>query len=138
MKDVVNRVQIMKDVSFISCDYTELDYGTSHNIVYCDPPYQRRSRYYDEFNRQLSFDSDKFWLFFKRTSESNIVIISEHVDFFDKRKDDYNGNYRLIKLPSHTNRFGKTTRDSGEYVFIMTKLKIDLEGIEIKSNIYIS
>lgn len=128
LNDVVKRSSVLNDVVFSSGDYSDI-MGIDHSVVYCDPPYERRNRYYDEFNRRLVFDSDKFWRFCEKLSELNIVIISEHIAFFDKRVPSYSGNIRVVKLPGHPNRFGKTCRDSGEHVCIMTSLAVNLEEI---------
>jgi site-specific DNA-adenine methylase len=129
-KDVVKRSLVLKDVVFRSCDYKKLlQEGTKNKLVYCDPPYEKRSRYYDEFNHQLSFDSTEFWKVCEELSIHNVVVISEQKQFFDQRSGGYAGNIRVLKLPVKQNRFGATKRESGEYLCVMTHLPIAVGDI---------
>lgn len=131
MQDVVKRSVHMKDVEFSSGDYTHVSGNIDNSVIYCDPPYERRSRYYDEHNKILEFDSEQFWDVCVELSKFNIVMISENVSFFDNRVEAYTGKSRVIELPCHPNRFGKTRRDSGEFMCVMTHLDVALDEIVI-------
>ena len=129
-RDVVKRSLILQDVVFRSCDYKELlREKVTNKLIYCDPPYEKRSRYYDEFNKQLVFDSDALWSVCEQLSEKNIIVISEQKQFFDDRSDSYTGSIRVLELPVKQNRFGATKRASGEYLGVMTRLPISLHFI---------
>lgn len=128
--DVRKRSVILSDVVFKTCDYRSiLEENPTRKLIYCDPPYERRSRYYDEFNKQLVFDSDDFWETCESLSLNNIVVISEQKKFFDYRYHKYTGKIHVIKLPSKQNRFGSTKRESGEYLGVMTHLDICLDNV---------
>ena len=132
MRDVIKRSLSLKDVEFSFGDYIQFVSGVMDNsVIYCDPPYERRSRYYDESNKIIEFDSETFWSVCVQMSRSNIVLISENISFFEKKMGAYTGKSRVINLPGHSNRFGKTCRDSGEFICIMTHLDVALDEIII-------
>jgi DNA adenine methylase len=47
-------------------------------IVYCDPPYSKFNKYYDESKHELKFDTERFWDWCHRMSRNNIVMVSEY------------------------------------------------------------
>ena len=123
--DVVKRIEVMKNVNFLHNDYREIfKMDLSNYIIYCDPPYERRSRYYDEKNKIMSFDSDELWKQCVSISERNIVVLSEQGEFFRTRLCQYKGNKKVLKLPGRENTFGATTKNSDEHVCVMTFLDV--------------
>ena len=67
----------LKKVLFSSGSYT-LYSNLSDYVIYCDPPYQVQSHYYDENRKMLSFDNDEFWEWCRVMSKKNIVFVSEY------------------------------------------------------------
>lgn len=122
--DIIKRSNIMKDVEFRSCDYKSIigEEEIHNKLIFCDPPYERISKYYDEFNKRRSFDSDEFWRLCEKLSMKNIVVISEQKKFFETRVDNYTGFIHLVQLPVRYNRFGPQKKESGEYICIITCL----------------
>ena len=121
--DIIKRSSYMKDVIFTHSDYKAIsNYNVKNNVIYCDPPYEIRSRYYDEYNKQLSFDSDEFWDFCVALSSNNVVVVSETYSFLEERSKSYIGTKKIVKLPNRKNRFGSSWNHSGEYVCILTRL----------------
>ena len=81
LKNTITKIEQIKkkvhNVSFSSGSYTQ--YSTLKNyVIYCDPPYQVQSNYYDENRKRLSFDHDKFWDWCRFMSIDNIVFVSEY------------------------------------------------------------
>lgn len=64
--------QNLSGIDFICCDYKSFS-NISNHVVYCDPPYANTK----DYNRNKDFDSDEFWDFARKLSDSNIVLISE-------------------------------------------------------------
>lgn len=90
--------------------------------MYCDPPYEIRSRYYDEYNNKLDFDWNEFWEFCVMLSHNNVVVISENYKFLESKSKSYSGTKRIIELPNRKNRFGASWNHSGEFICIITHL----------------
>ena len=77
----------LKHVQFSSGDYTQFSYLTN-SMIYCDPPYTKQSRYYDEDDNRLSFDRDAFFEWVRiMLSKNNIILISDQTipDSFNSR-----------------------------------------------------
>lgn len=49
-------------------------------IIYCDPPYFKSSRYYDEMGNQRAFDYEYFYTWAEKMAKYNLVFISERAD----------------------------------------------------------
>lgn len=64
--------QNLSGIDFIRCDYKSFS-NISNHVVYCDPPYANTK----DYNGNKDFDSDEFWDFVRKLSDSNIVLISE-------------------------------------------------------------
>lgn len=64
--------QNLSGIDFICCDYKSFS-NISNHVVYCDPPYANTK----DYNGNKDFDSDEFWDFARKLSNSNIVLISE-------------------------------------------------------------
>lgn len=71
IKNALKQIKNMKDVTFSSKSYEELDIPDG-SVVYCDPPYANTTGYRD------SFDSRAFWRWAKRVSRYNDVYVSEY------------------------------------------------------------
>ena len=70
-RNLLMQAEFIKDVKFDAYDYRNLHFKNA--IAYCDPPYSNGKRY--SINKD--FDSNEFWEWARRASESNQVIISE-------------------------------------------------------------
>ncbi len=69
--------EILEDVEFFEGDYRI--FGDLENyILYCDPPYSRRSEYYTDQRKKVKFDNDSFWEWVREMSRKNIVFVSEY------------------------------------------------------------
>ena len=64
----------LKDIRFISKDYSEIEYPSpSDCVIYCDPPYASTKQYADKF------DSERFWKWVKKMGEMGYEIyVSEY------------------------------------------------------------
>lgn len=76
--DRVERIsKNLKNVTFKSGPYTQ--YSSLRNyVIYCDPPYQIQSHYYNEKSETLDFDHEKFWDWCRKMASNNIVFVSEY------------------------------------------------------------
>ena len=100
--NVSNKVQDIAhdlyNVSFSNGLYTQFS-NLKNYIIYCDPPYYKYNKYYDEHNRQLKFDHDVFWEWCRKMAENNIVFVSEY-----KAPKDFD----YIKIKKTVTSYGKT------------------------------
>ena len=71
IKNVLKQVVDMKDVVFSNKNYSEMDIP-KNSIVYCDPPYENTTKYFN------NFDHEKFWNWCREISRDNFVYISEY------------------------------------------------------------
>ena len=63
----------IQDVSFIYCDYNNLD--VENSLIYCDPPYKGTKTY----NTSKNFNHDNFFDWCrKQVDKGNIVFVSEY------------------------------------------------------------
>lgn len=62
------------ELKFVSYSYWK---KTKGYIIYCDPPYFSNSLYPDEFNKYRNFDSNEFYKWAEKMSETNLVFVSE-------------------------------------------------------------
>jgi site-specific DNA-adenine methylase len=99
----------MKHVKFTNSDYSKHS-SLKNFIIYCDPPYEKQSIYYDDTSfTKLTFDSEKFWNWCRNMSKNNIVIISEYTapsDFksiytFNSKRNSQFGDTNLEHLFIH-------------------------------------
>lgn len=71
-------------IKFKNSYYTSFSH-LKNFLIYCDPPYSIYSKYYNDNNSQLKFNSDEFWDWVRYMSKHNIVLVSEYSapkDFF--------------------------------------------------------
>lgn len=125
--DVIERSSVLHDVYFETLDFKELQKQNLNNcLIYCDPPYERANRYYDEHNTQISFDSNEFWEACKILAKRNVIVISEQKGFFDKRCEEVaSSKIRMIPLPVKSSE----KRKIREYLCILTNLDLPIEEI---------
>ena len=64
--------QNLSDIDFICSDYTSYK-NVKRCLIYCDPPYENTK----DYNGNKHFNSDEFWDFARKLSDSNIVLVSE-------------------------------------------------------------
>lgn len=69
--------QNLKNVQFKHGSYTQYSKLKDY-VIYCDPPYEVQSYYYDETGERLHFDHEAFWEWCRKMSKNNIVFISEY------------------------------------------------------------
>lgn len=61
-------------INFSCYDYRQLPMATtSHNMIYCDPPYANTKQFANSHN----FDFDEFWETMRQWSKNNFVLVSE-------------------------------------------------------------
>lgn len=69
----------LKNVQFQHCSYSNF-IQLKNYIIYCDPPYFKSSRYYDEKGVPLKFNHVEFYKWAKHMSQNNLVFVSENSD----------------------------------------------------------
>lgn len=111
-KDVISRSEKMSAVTFSHGSYTQFDSLRGY-VIFCDPPYENNSRYYNENNKRIKFDSKSFWEWCHNMSEHNIVIVNENSQ---KRTD-----CDIIHLKNRIIRYNNTTFDSAESLFVFSR-----------------
>jgi site-specific DNA-adenine methylase len=74
VQDIVKKVE---KVFFVHSEYNKFA-GLKGYVIYCDPPYFKSSRYYDEKGRALKFNHEKFYKWAERMAKNNLVFISEN------------------------------------------------------------
>ncbi len=99
---VIDVAEIMENVEFSHGKYTQYS-KLKKGVIYCDPPYAKYNRYYDEEHNRLSFDHDKFWDWVRKMSKNNIVFVSEYsapADFrnIHKKRTTSHGSKNTEKL----------------------------------------
>ena len=67
----------VKNVSFSSGSYTKYSH-LKNFIIYCDPPYSRFNRYYDNDYQKIVFDHEEFFNWCREMSKHNIIFLSEY------------------------------------------------------------
>ena len=73
-KNVMNQKEKIKDIHFYHCDYKQLSFLPSHSIIYCDPPYQKTTKY-----KTSNFNHREFWEWCEnRVREGYKVFVSEY------------------------------------------------------------
>ena len=79
VSNATTMARIMKDVNFFTGDYESCTF-MRNSVIFCDPPYSKYNRYYDEKNNRTSFDTEEFWDWVLFMSTNNIVIVNELLD----------------------------------------------------------
>jgi DNA adenine methylase len=67
----------MENVEFSAGKYTRYS-NLKGGVIYCDPPYAKYNRYYDEKHNRLIFDHEAFWNWVRKMSKYNTVFVSEY------------------------------------------------------------
>lgn len=75
----------MMKVDFISGEY-EAFTDVSNALIFCDPPYSKHNRYYDEENKRMVFDTNSFWNWCMKMSKKNIIVVHEIFDLNNASK----------------------------------------------------
>ena len=73
VRNILKQVDQLKDVEFLSADYTTLS-NYKNTLIYCDPPYQGTTQY----GTSKDFHYDRFWDWIREMSKNNIVLVSEY------------------------------------------------------------
>lgn len=74
----VNRVRkLLNKVKFKAGNYDQFSHLRDF-IIYCDPPYEKQSVYYDEDHKLRKFNHQKFWDWCREMSKNNLVLVSEY------------------------------------------------------------
>lgn len=74
-RSILKQIPNLKDVEFLSGDFTEL-FIPNNSIVYCDPPYESLTNY--RYNKNGKFDHNTFWEWAELLSRKNKVFVSEY------------------------------------------------------------
>lgn len=69
---LLRKKELIKNVTFLHCCFSEYDSSIEDSLIYCDPPYYNTTGY------QFSFDTHKFWEWARLMSRKNKVIVSEY------------------------------------------------------------
>lgn len=77
-KSVLKDIDGLRNATFLCLDYKDVEVPQGA-IVYADPPYDKTTGY-----SLGDFDSNEFWSYVRKLSETNIVLISE-----EKAPDDF-------------------------------------------------
>ena len=88
----------LKKVSFSHGLYTQYSKLKGY-VIYCDPPYQQQSQYYDENNKLRCFNHNTFWEWCRKMSEDNLIFISEY-----KAPKDFEKIYTNVVRTSGKNK----------------------------------
>ena len=65
------------DVEISAGSYTQFSHLKNY-VIYCDPPYSKMNKYFDEYHKKRHFDNDKFWGWVRVMSVNNKVYVSEY------------------------------------------------------------
>ena len=110
---VINISRKVTNVEFSAGDYTQFS-GLENNLIFCDPPYEKNSRYFDEFNNKMNFDSDTFWEWcIEMASSNNVVVVNEMSDIPDKI------GWKKMSLPGRKVKYKDTLTTSDECLYIL-------------------
>lgn len=71
IKNLKRQAPNLKDIEFSCCDY--FSRSADSMVIYCDPPYRDTTKY-----ATGNFDYDKFYVWCKEMSKTNIVLVSEY------------------------------------------------------------
>jgi len=118
--DVVRISKDVSDVIFIHGDFKTLFSECTNCVIFCDPPYEKYNRYYDQSNNRLKFDHDIFWEWCnKMTLLGNAVIVIENIEFFGRV---LHSNVKVNHIPicNRVTRYGKTRSKVEEIVGIFS------------------
>ena len=77
-KSVLKDIEGLRNATFLCLDYKDVEIPQDA-IVYADPPYDKTTGY-----SLGNFDSNEFWDYARKLSETNIVLVSE-----EKAPDDF-------------------------------------------------
>ena len=113
-KNIIKRSLDIKNVSFSVGDYTQFSH-LKNNIIFCDPPYQKLNKYYDEYDNRLNFDNDLFWEWCGEMKKNNIVIVNEMSGIENTVTMDSN----IIELKPRNLNYGKYTNSETESLYVM-------------------
>lgn len=72
-RSLLKNIETFKNMSFICHDYKDVELPIN-SVIYADPPYANTTQYDNKI-----FDSDAFWEYARKVSQSHIMFISEQV-----------------------------------------------------------
>ena len=112
-RSVIRISEKLRNVKFESGDYTQFSELENH-LIFCDPPYEKNSRYFDENNKLMKFDSVAFWNWCKEMhKKKNIIVVNEMTG---SQGDD---GWKEISLPSRDVKYKNIVTKSQESLFIL-------------------
>lgn len=114
-KSVISLSNKMRNVKFQCGNYDQYDDIIGY-LIFCDPPYEKTSYYFDENNRSRKFDSLSFWEWCRKMSENNVIVVNEMSDI---NKNGWN----KIVLPPRGIRYFNYTVKTDECLFVMNNIK---------------
>lgn len=72
-QNAIKQSKRLQNIKFYNLDYIDLSYKIpSNSIIYCDPPYQKATKYKDKFNHEI------FWEWCRIMSDYHQVFILEY------------------------------------------------------------
>lgn len=73
-RNLLSQIPLLKDIEFSEFDYRKLDMSKFRNgVIYCDIPYKNTTGYQKDFNHE------EFWRWAEKSSQDNVVLVSEQV-----------------------------------------------------------
>lgn len=115
-RNIIKRGETLRRVTFSSGDYRQYSHLTN-TLFMLDPPYAMiNSRYYDENNKKLKFDSEEFFNWCKNMAKNgNILIINE----MSNLKMALDLNPVVIELVPRNVNYTKHTNSNTESFYII-------------------
>lgn len=116
-RSVIRISEKLRNVKFQEGDYTQFSELENH-LIFCDPPYEKNSRYFDENNKLVKFDSMSFWNWCKYMSEKNNIIVVNEMSGVQNSDE-----WEEVSLPSRLITYKDTVTESKESLFILENKK---------------
>lgn len=114
-KNLVQKSRDLRNVEFSEGDYRQFGNLTGC-VIFCDPPYAKNSRYFDEYNRVRRFDTESFWEWCIEMSAHNIIVVNEMAGI------ENGGDWRKIDLPARNVRYKGVVTSSAESLYILDRI----------------
>jgi len=113
-KNVIRRGECLDNVTFSNGDYTQFSH-LKKNIIFCDPPYQKLNKYYDEYDNRLKFDHDSFWDWCGEMKKNNVIIVNE-MSGIEKA---ISLSSKVVEFTPRNLKYGKYSNSETESLYIM-------------------
>ena len=114
-RSVISISSKMENVEFSCGGYNQYDHIEGY-LIFCDPPYEKTSYYFDESNRMRKFDSSSFWEWCAKMSKKNVIVVNEMSDINKT-------GWTKLSLPSREITYFNYKMNSKESLFVMNNIK---------------